>query len=224
LRVLLKLRKGEEVKYLSHLDMVRAFEFALRRSELPMAFSEGFNPRPKMAFCSAIGVGVLSDDERIMITLSQPLAPECVKDRLNGELPPGMEIAAAEEVPEGAKSPLATLAASEYSITVGGPSAGEAEEAALKLFEEPQVRVTRTRKDGLKEVDIRPHLLKLSKVESEGGYAVLTVCLASGSSGGARPQDFVEALKKSLPNLAVKKIKRLKQYSFSGQKSCIQPD
>ena len=220
MRVLLKLRKGEQVKYLSHLDTVRAFEFALRRSELPMAFSEGFNPRPKMSFCGAIGVGVLSEDERIMITLAQPLAPEYVMERLNGQIPPGMEIAGAEEVPEGTKSPLAALNASEYSITVSGPSAEEVEAAARKLFHELSVRVTRTRKDGFKEVDIRPHLLKLSKVESEGGCAVLAVCLASGSTGGARPQDFVEALKKSLPNLVVKEMKRLRQYSFSGQKGC----
>jgi radical SAM-linked protein len=220
LRVLLKLRKGEQVKYLSHLDTVRAFEFALRRSALPMAFSEGFNPRPKMAFCGAIGVGVLSEDERIMITLAQPLPAETVMERLNAQLPPGMEVAGAVEVPEGTKSPLAALDASEYSITVAGSNPADVEAAARRLFDEPEVRVTRTRKDGLKEVDIRPHLLKLSRVESEGGNTALSVCLASGSNGGARPQDFVEALKKSLPNLAVREMKRLRQYSFSGQEDC----
>jgi radical SAM-linked protein len=218
LRVLLKLRKGEQVKYLSHLDTVRAFEFALRRSELPMAFSEGFNPRPKMSFCGAIGVGVLSEDERIVITLAQPLPAETVMERLNGQIPPGMEVAGAEEVPEGTKSPLAVLNASEYSITVSGPGTEEVESAARELFKETSVRVTRTRKDGLKEVDIRPYLLELSGIESEGGITIARVCLASGSTGGARPQDFVEALKKSLPDLAVKEMKRLRQYSFSGQK------
>ena len=74
-RVMLRLNKGEAVKYISHRDYVRAFEMALRRARVPVAYSSGFNPRANMSFGSAVGVGVESDDERILVELSKPIPP-----------------------------------------------------------------------------------------------------------------------------------------------------
>jgi radical SAM-linked protein len=66
------------IRYISHLDMTRAWERMLRRARLPLAYSEGFNPRPRLAFAAPLPVGVLSLADIVEFVLSQPLEPELV--------------------------------------------------------------------------------------------------------------------------------------------------
>lgn len=211
-RVLLRLRKGEQVKYIAHLDLMRAFEHALRRARIPVLYSQGFNPRPKMHMASAIGVGVTSDDEPIVLDLAEHLPAKEVMDRLNRVLPVGMEILGAEEVPEGVKSPLSKLNASEYRITLRCPEDLDvrAVHAGLgELLSSGEVRVVRKR-DDTKEVDIRPYILGVDVGECRDGRLVLTTMLQSGSSGGARPQDLVQALADRIQGLDVENIHKLR--------------
>lgn len=213
-RVLLRLRKGEQVKYIAHLDLMRTFEHALRRARIPVAYSEGFNPRPKMHFAGAIGVGVTSDDERIVLDLAERAPVKEIMDRLNGSLPAGLEVLDVEELPEGVKSPLSRLNASEYRITLRCPARCDEQTVRAKVDEllaAPEVRVVRKR-DETKEVDIRPNILGVDAIECSGGKLVLTARLRSGSSGGARPQDLAQALNDRLPGLDVEGIHRVRQF------------
>ena len=210
-RVLLRFRKGDKAKYISHRDLMRAFDFALRRARIPVAYSLGFNPRPRMSFGSAIGVGVTSDDELIVLELALPLDASDIKGMLNSQLPVGLEVLAVEDVPDGVKSPLSGLNASRFQIVVAcDPTAiGKAIEELLAADE---VHVVRTRGDETREIDIRPHLLQVDKTEYKGDSAIIEVSLRSGDSGGAGPQDFLQALRNLAPNFTVKKIHRLKQF------------
>lgn len=214
-RVSLRLRKGEQVRYLSHRDFVRAFEFALRRADIPVAYSEGFNPRPRMSFGGATGVGVTSDDERIVIELSQPESPGEIGDRLNSTLPPGMEVLEATEIPEGAKPPTSALNASEFRLTLdlGGSCDWRSFSDALsELLASNELRISRLRDGRTRELDIRPYLLSAEIVGCEDDAAVVHVSLISGSTGGAGPKDFVQALQKVMPNVTVKSIHRVRQF------------
>jgi len=213
-RVLLKLSKGDEVRYLSHLDFVRAFELALRRAEIPVEYSQGFNPRPKMSFGAAIGVGVTSDDERIVLELASPMPPYEVKERLNFSLPGGIRVLDAEAVPEGVRSPLSEVRASRFRVDLacdGSCDPSEVEEAVRGLFESDEVIVTRTQKDKTKDVNIRPHLLSARVVEFDAGTISLEVDLGFSDSGGAMPRDFVQALQRRMANLSLKRIHRMQQ-------------
>lgn len=213
-RVLLRLRKGEQVKYIAHLDLMRAFEHALRRARIPVLYSQGFNPRPKMHFAGAIGVGVTSDDERIMLDLTEYEPAMEITDRLNNVLPAGLEILGAEDVPEGMKSPLARLNASEYRITLRCPAEFAAETVSAvidELLAASEVKVVRQR-DVTKQVDIRPYILGVKVGECSLGKLVLTVELQTGSAGGARPQDLAQALSERIPGLDVDNIHRVRQF------------
>ncbi len=214
-RVLVKLRKGEPVKYISHLDVVRTFEHALRRARVPVTYSAGFNPRPKMSFARAVGVGVTSDDERIVLELATPEEPQIIKERLNSQLPAGIEVLSVESVPAGEKSPLVGLNASEFRITATCAVELDARTAAARVDEllaAGQVNVVRKRRTETREVDIRPYILGIDVAECSTGRLVLTARLQSGDSGGARPQDLVAALRNLAPDLGVERIHRVRQY------------
>lgn len=218
-RVLLRLRKGESVKYISHLDWVRALEYAFRRAQLPIAYSEGFNPRPKMSFSGAIGVGVESEDERVMLELTEPMDPNVILDRLNARMTPDLRAVSVEAIPEGVKSPLSETNAAEYLLTLECP--GECEDHSINtaiqaVLASPEVRVIRVREKGTQEVDIRPYLLSAAISCLEDRNVVIDVNLMSTNSGGARPQDFAQALERHIPGLALRRIRRIRQFHAEG--------
>ena len=93
----LRYERDERVKYVSHLDFVRVFGRAIRRAHIPVAYSEGFNPHPLLGFALPLSVGYTSECEIIEITLSEEMAPEELKERLNDVLPDGIRILSAHE-------------------------------------------------------------------------------------------------------------------------------
>jgi len=214
-RVSLRLRKGDEVKYLSHRDLMRAFEFAMRRARIPVRYSAGFNPRPRMSFGSAVGVGVTSDDERVVVELVSTEDPSEIRERLNSQLPNGLNVLEAEAVPDDVKSPVSGLNASQFRIMAAcgaGDSAQDIGTAVRKLLESAEARVIRMRKGQAREVDVRPHILQADAKECGNCSVVIDVSLGFGDSGGAGPQDFVQALRSWAPNLCVKSIHRSRQF------------
>lgn len=92
MRVQIKYRKAPEVKYLSHRDLIRAFGRAIRRAELPIAYSQGFNPRMKISWGQALKVGASSEGETAELQLASPMPPDEVMTRLNRQLPKGLAV------------------------------------------------------------------------------------------------------------------------------------
>ena len=212
LRVLLRLSKGEEIKYLSHRDVIRAFEFALRRARIDVMYSSGFNPRPRMSFGSAIGVGVTSEDERIILELASPQAE--IVERLNSQLPKGLAVLEAEDIPEGVKSPLSGLNAVRFRITLECDP--EAVGAAIeKLLASDEIKIIRVREGKTKEIDVRPYIMEAVVVESGDSTVVVDVCLRVSDSGGGSSKDFVQALGNLVLNMEVRKIHKLSQYHLN---------
>jgi len=84
-------KKGA-LKYIGHLDLMRLFTRAMRRADLPLKMSEGFSPHPRLSLKRALKLGLESDDEEGSIVLRLPIAPDEFKDKLQGELPEGIEI------------------------------------------------------------------------------------------------------------------------------------
>jgi radical SAM-linked protein len=215
-KVAIKLSRGDEVKYISHLDMMRSFEFALRRGEIPISYSEGFNPRPKMSFGSAVGVGVTSDDERIVLDLSSYMPADELRDRLNAVLPSGIRVNDAVPVQEGVKSPIASLNASRFQVSVQlaeGYDRATLEQGVDKVMDSPELKVTRvSEKKGTRVVDIRPNLISAAVLSCEGETAVIEIAVKLGDASGARPQDFMQALGNHVSNINVTRIHRSEQF------------
>jgi radical SAM-linked protein len=91
-QIKVKYTKGEEVKYISHRDLMRLFQRAIRRAEIPIAYSQGFNPHMKISWGQALKVGKASDGEFATLTLEDSLPPSQLLERLNQQLPKGVEI------------------------------------------------------------------------------------------------------------------------------------
>ena len=83
----MKFSKGEEVKYISHLDLQRTFQRALRRADIQIAYSQGFNPHPKLSFAMALAVGMTSEGEYVDVELAHPIDAKEMKERLNNLYP-----------------------------------------------------------------------------------------------------------------------------------------
>ena len=92
------LANAEMIKFIGHLDMVRLWERALRRTDLPVAYSAGFNPRQKLSFGPPLPLGIVSECEMIDIFFEKWITPENVKEELNKTLPPGIEIIEAKNI------------------------------------------------------------------------------------------------------------------------------
>ncbi len=91
-RIRIKYTKGEEVKYISHRDLMRVFQRAIRRANLPILYSQGFNPHMKISWGQALKVGKSSEGEYAELQMEENVKPREVKDKLNQVLPKGIEI------------------------------------------------------------------------------------------------------------------------------------
>src|SRR5512139_1935855 len=110
--------RDERLKYIGHLDMARTWQRIARRANLPLAYSEGFNPQPRMSFAAALPVGCTSDHEELDMVLSPPRVIDEVKVQLDRALPAGMKVISIEEMPLNAPALQMQLMAAEFEITV----------------------------------------------------------------------------------------------------------
>src|SRR5512143_240398 len=98
-RLRVRFTRDETLRYIGHLDMARTWQRVVRRANLPLAYSEGFNPQPRMSFAAALPVGCTSDHEELDMVLSPPCVIDNVKAQLDRALPPGMKVVSIEEMP-----------------------------------------------------------------------------------------------------------------------------
>jgi radical SAM-linked protein len=117
-RVRIHFTRDETLKYIGHLDMARTWQRIARRANLPLAYSEGFNPQPRLTFAAALPVGCTSDHEELDMVLSPPCAIDDVKAQLDRVMPPGMNVISIAEAALNAPALQVQLQAAEFEITV----------------------------------------------------------------------------------------------------------
>ena len=182
--------KTGRARYISHLDTMRTLTRALRRTDLPLWYTQGFSPHLYLTFLLPLALGVESLCEIVDLRLTQNLDWDDMKKQISDHLPPGFEIKSAG-IPA---LPAKDIAWAEYELEFGfPPSEREAICLAVKaLFERPSIFARKKTKKGEQTLDIRPHvdLLELSEVES-GVFCRLR--LAAGSSMNVSPKTFLEA-------------------------------
>ena len=113
-----KFTRGEELRFISHLDQQRLFQRAFRRAGLNIAHSNGFNPHPKLSFALAMSVGLMSDSEYGDVVLTRDIDLTEFTKRLNASLPEGLKVVEARRIPQGKTSLSASLTDSRYRIEV----------------------------------------------------------------------------------------------------------
>jgi radical SAM-linked protein len=197
-RLRIRYAKRGRLRFTSHRDFSRAFERALFRARVPMAYSSGFNPHPRISYAGASPTGAASEAEYLEIGLSEKIDPEGVRRDLDDSLPEGLDLL---EVVESAGGSLADrLEASVWQITVTGADVETLSGAAEKLLATAEVPVERMTKKGLRRFDARAAIVALearSVGESTGDgepCAILEVVLRHGTPS-VRPDDVLAALR-----------------------------
>ncbi|MFR9730195.1 TIGR03936 family radical SAM-associated protein [Saccharopolyspora sp. MS10] len=160
----LRYAKRGRLRFSSHRDLARVFERALRRAGVPMAYSQGFSPHPKVSWAGAVPTGVASEAEYVELHLVQRADPEVLRAELNRVLPPGMELL--EVVEAGPGSLAERLEASRWGIALPGLPAAELGDAVAALLAAERVEVERMTKDGRRTLDARAAILSAEAQDS----------------------------------------------------------
>lgn len=196
----LKYSRGDEVKYISHLDFVRMFHRSVRRSGLPMSFSQGFNPHPIMTVAMPLSVGVTSDSEYMKIGFEGEFSEDEIKTALNSALPKGFSVLRAKKT-EGKELDFSKLDRAEYTVTA--EMKRECTPDIKKLFENEKILVMKKSKSGVKEADIKPYIHNLEITESDGRFITFSMCVAAGNIYNLKPETVLDAITKYQPEFEV---------------------
>jgi radical SAM family uncharacterized protein/radical SAM-linked protein len=183
-KIRLKWSKDEEVRFTSHLDVLRTFERAIRRCGIPIAYSEGFHPHPKISFGPPLPLSFISEAEYLDLQLTEPFSNEFLL-KLNKTLPQGFKILEAKTIFTKAESLSSVINSALYKIEIPLTET-EIKEKIEYILSQRNLMVSRVSKEELKEVDIRFEIFKL---ENEG--STLSMLLSVGSSGHAKPQEVL---------------------------------
>lgn len=194
------------LRWLSHMDLVRTFERAVRRSRVPVAYSEGFNPRPRLSFYSQLAVGMTGEAEPMTIELTRRVDEAELVSALNGALPEGMRVRSAEEV-EGRRAP--EIRGAEYLVEVHGACNGDLAAAVRALLSSESVVVGRKKESETKPLDIRPGIEGVDVLPGEGGECM---GLVRARLVKVRPSELVEALSRTAPGIEMRFAHRLRVY------------
>lgn len=185
-RLRVRYAKRGRARFASHRDIGRAIERALRRAQIPMAYSSGFSPHPRISYAGASPTGAASESEYLELGLAARLEPASVRDLLNQALPDGIEVVG---VAEGSGSLAELLTASCWRLDLPGVTASIADQAVAELLAQPEHLVERMTKTGMRSFDVRSAILRL-EVQGEG----LIELISAIGAPLVRPDDIVAAL------------------------------
>lgn len=155
------------MKFIGHLDVMRYFQKAIRRSGIAISYSQGFNPHQLISFAAPLGVGLTSDAEYMDIQLETSYKPEefvqCINEVMNDEI----KVRSYAELEEGSKTAMSVVAAADYCISI--KDGYEFPENYKQLFEnfltQEQIMMVKKTKKSEKEVDIRPYIYHVEYTE-----------------------------------------------------------
>lgn len=210
-RLRVRYAKRGRARFASHRDFGRAFERALRRAGVPMAFSSGFSPHPRISYANAAPTGAATEAEYLELGLAQACHPAAILTALNDALPQGLVILEVVAASQGAMADR--LTASRWEIRLPGADPERLCAAADQLLACDQLEVERMTKNGLRRFDVRAAILELNSAgEQVNLVSTIGVPLV-------RPDDVVQALQQLEPALKSEvpaMLQRLEQGRWDG--------
>lgn len=198
LKARIKFRKYGVMRFIGHLDVMRFFQKAIRRADIPIAFTAGYSPHMIMSFAQPLGVGVTSDGEYFDIELTEPISSEQAIAQLNAVMVEGIEVVSFKEISSDKKaSGMTIVAAADYKVTFPKTFQDAFDLRELpddwnsnvkRFMEEEKIVVLKKTKRSEKEVDIKPMIYEMHATE-DGIY----LFLATGSEQNLKPDLVTEA-------------------------------
>ncbi len=194
-RVRVVFAKGDQVRYISHLDLLRVWERVLRRARVPMAWSQGFNPRPRLFFAAALPVGVTGSAEMLDLMLASPVELPVLQHLIGDQLPPGLHLCALEDVPLTLPSLPSRVVAAVYEVIFAeSASVDDLQCRVDSLLAAPSLPRSRQRPDGVRSYDLRPLVQSLWISKTDAGRTVLHMRLQMDQQGTGRPDEVLAEL------------------------------
>ena len=199
-RLLIRFKRGAEVKFISHLDITRLWQRAFRRAGIELAYSEGFNPHPKISLAAPLALGVTGEAELMDVYTAGFISPHSFTACVSRQLPPGMEIIQVYHIAPTLPSLQAQVRYAEYVVEAEAKEGDEhvTQEIASLLAKE-SLPWQHQRDTGPRSYDLRALIDNLWLVSWHDDCATIGMRLRCDSHGSGRPEQVIKALGLSQP-------------------------
>jgi radical SAM-linked protein len=213
--------RGNELRYITHLDMMRFWERALRRAEVDIAYSEGFSPHPQISLAAPLSVGVTARAELMDVFLARQSSPTIFLDAIRPQLPPGLAITNVEEIDLGLPSIQSQLCGAAYEVRISEEIDSERLRADIEaLLARDTLPWKHVREKDVKSYDLRPLILDLALVHGAQGRA-LQMRLRAGNEASGRPDQVMAALGLP-PNLMIERTGLILMDAYSSDAAAVE--
>lgn len=194
-RLRIRFSRGEELKFISHLDIMRMWERVLRRAQIPLAYSEGFSPHPRISLAVPLALGVTSDAELMDIYVTRWVSPHWFTANASRQLPPGVKILGAYPVALSMPSLQSQVRQAEYKTEVVTETEPEGIKSAIAhLLALERLPWHHQRDTGERNYDLRALIDDIWLIDWREASGVIGLRLRCDSSGSGRPEQVLLAL------------------------------
>ncbi len=197
----LKFVKDEAVKFVPHLDTLRLYQRAVRRANVPIKYSQGFNPHQHMSIAQPLSVGMIGKGEYLDLETTEQVNIEELISSINECLPEGTYVIAARELKDGEKNAMASVEGGSYEIYLDFDMSKEELQNNIDRFlvqemlivtKQAKSKVKGRKKDIIKEVDIKSDIYEMRAVENKNGKSGFYTLISTGSVKNLKPDLLVE--------------------------------
>jgi radical SAM-linked protein len=191
MRVRITFTKQNALRYIGHLDLHRLWERAMRRAGLPISYSQGFHPQPKISLAAALPLGFSSRNEVLDVRLNEDVATEDISARLTDNLPPDIKVLDVQEVDERLPAMQTLVLSAAYDVHLTEPVDGSELKRRVEALMQTESLIRERRG---KTYDLRPLIEMLSIITQADGKAWLKMTLAAREGATGRPEEVLAAL------------------------------
>lgn len=208
MRVRITFTKQGALRYIGHLDLHRLWERAMRRADLPIAYSQGFHPQPKISLATALPLGFSSRGEVLDVRLNEDIPIEEIAQRLRDSLPPGVQVVRVERVDERAPALQTQVLSAAYHVELTEPIPPSELTRRVEALMNSE-SLPRERRG--KSYDLRPLIEMLGVVTEANGKVWLRMTLAAREGATGRPEEVLSALGIQAESARVERIRLIFQ-------------
>ncbi|MDD4874729.1 MAG: TIGR03936 family radical SAM-associated protein [Dehalococcoidales bacterium] len=194
-RLRIRFKRGEEVKFISHLDTIRLWLRAFRRAGIELEYSEGFTPHPRVSLAAPLAIGITSEAELMDIYTTGSISPHIFSDMVSKQMPKGMEILNTFQVSPNLPALQAQIIFAEYMVSVEVKEGeGRLTQVLTNMLAEKQFPWQHRRDTGIKSYDLRPLIDDLWLDSFRDNIAWIGMRLTCDNRGSGRPEQVIRAL------------------------------
>ncbi len=204
MKLRVKYKVTEEGRFLGHLDLTRTIMKILRRADLPVMLSEGFNPHPRLSFAMPLSVGHIGDGEFFEVALKEEITEEKFLDVFNKFAPQAIEAIEVREVKGSQKSMSSIINSAIYVLNFTDADCALLRKRAADILTEKEIIILKTSKKKTKEADIRPFIYDIIVDEEKDMGCKVKVYIAHGSKENLKVQELLNLF--SLEGISIEKV------------------